>query len=140
MIRKAFAPANWRAPSTGTAGHLSPVGRFRAFLAGIHLSIRAKILLALAIVILMMGLINAVLLVQMLSYSRQYDAIINNITTANSISGNIKPEIDTAMWNIVAGKTEFTQGKQYDIINGVNGKLQKIGSRSGKSWSESEAI
>ncbi len=61
-----------------------------------------------------MGLINAVLLVQMLNYSHQYDAIINNITTANSISGNIKPDIDTAMWNIVAGKTAFSQGKQYD--------------------------
>ena len=64
------------------------------------------------------------LLVQMLNYSRQYDAIINNITTANSISGNIKPEIDTAMWNIVAGKTAFSQGNQYEIINEVNSKLQ----------------
>jgi hypothetical protein len=79
MFRKAFATVGWRSPSAGTAGRLSPVESLRAFLAGIHLSIRAKILLALAIVILMMGLINAVLLVQMLSYSRQYDAIINNI-------------------------------------------------------------
>src|SRR5512139_4035811 len=110
MFRKAFATVGWRLPSAGAAGRLSPIRRFRAVLAGIHLSIRTKILLVLAIVILMMGLINAVLLVQMLNYSRQYDAIINNITTANSISGNIKPDIDTAMWNIVAGKTEFTQG------------------------------
>jgi two-component system sensor histidine kinase YesM len=124
MFRKAFATVGWRIPSTRTATRSSLLGRFRAFLAGIHLSIRAKILLVLAIVILMMGLINAVLLVQMLNFSRQYDAIINNITTANSISGNIKPDIDTAMWNIVAGKTDFTQGKQYDIINDVNGKLQ----------------
>src|SRR5512143_3977858 len=124
MFRKAFATTSWRVPHAGTTGHSSSVGRLRAFLAGIHLSIRAKILLALAIVILMMGLINAVLLVQMLIYNHQYDAIINNITTANSISGNIKPDIDTAMWNIVAGRTAFTEGKQYDIINGVNGKLQ----------------
>jgi two-component system sensor histidine kinase YesM len=124
MFRKAFATVGWRIPNAGTAGRLVPAARFRAFLAGIHLSIRAKILLALAIVILMMGLINAVLLVQVLHYSRQYDAIINNITTANSISGNIKPEIDTAMWNIVAGRTDFTHGKPYDIINEVNGKLQ----------------
>ena len=124
MFRKAFAPAGWRAPSTATAGRPAPIERLRASLAGIHLSIRAKILLALAIVILMMGLINAVLLVQMLYYSRQYDAIINNITTANSISGNIKPDIDTAMWNIVAGKTAFSQGNQYEIIADVNSKLQ----------------
>ena len=124
MFRKAFATVSWRLPNAGAIGRVPPIGQLRTLLAGIHLSIRAKILLSLAIVILMMGLINAVLLVQMLSYSRQYDAIINNITTANSISGNIKPDIDTAMWNIVAGKTEFAQGKQYDIISGVNSKLQ----------------
>ncbi len=124
MFRKAFATAGWHIPGNRMADRLPLAERLRALAAGIHLSIRAKILLSLAIVILMMGLINAVLLVQMLSYSRQYDAIINNITTANSISGNIKPDIDTAMWNIVAGRTEFTQGNQYEIINGVNGKLQ----------------
>jgi two-component system sensor histidine kinase YesM len=124
MFRKAFATVGWRIPDSGTTGHPAPTERFRTFLAKIHLSIRAKILLALAIVVLMMGLINAVLLVQMLNYSFQYDAIINNITTANSIGGDIKSNIDTAMWNIVAGKTDFTQGKQYDIIDEVNGKLQ----------------
>jgi two-component system sensor histidine kinase YesM len=124
MFRKAFATAGWRLPNAGTIGRLSPLGWFRAWLTGIHLSIRTKILLALASVIFMMGLSNAVLLVQMLSYIRQYDAIISNITTANSISGNIKPDIDTAMWNIVAGKTEFSEGKQYAIINGVNDKLR----------------
>jgi len=86
MFRKAFATVGWRLPNAGAIGRVSPVGQLRTLLAGIHLSIRAKILLSLAIVILMMGLINAVLLVQMLSYSRQYDAIINNITTANSIT------------------------------------------------------
>src|SRR5512136_935265 len=124
MFRKAFATTGWRAPAAETTSRTSPRERLRTLLAGIHLSIRAKILLSLAIVILMMGLINAVLLVQMLSYSRQYDAIINNITTANSISGYIKPAIDTEMWNIVAGKTAFKDGQQYDIINGVNSKLQ----------------
>jgi len=90
----------------------------------INLSIQAKILLSLCMVILLMGAINAILMVQMLNYSRQYDAIITNITTANSISGSIKPAIDAEMWNIVAGKTEFKKGKQYEIINDANGKLR----------------
>ncbi len=124
MFRKATAPNSWRLPDTAAILHVSPLKRLRAFLARIHLSIRAKILLALAIVIVMMGVINAVLLVQMLSYSHQYDAIINTIPTANSISGNIKPQIDSAMWDIVAGRTAFEAGKQYTIINGVNSKLQ----------------
>ena len=126
MFKRAFATANGRIftkPTTDSDSEFA-IGRSRTFLPGVHLSIRSKILLALASVILMMGLINAVLLVQMLSYSRQYDAIINNITTANSINGHIKPDIDTAMWNIVAGRTAFAQGKQYDLINGVDNTLQ----------------
>jgi two-component system sensor histidine kinase YesM len=136
MLRKAFATIGWRVPSAGTIGRVSPIERLRAFLGGIHLSIRSKILLSLAIVILMMGTINAVFLVQMLNYSRQYDAIINNITTANSISGNIKPNIDTAMWNIVAGRTEFSQGKQYEIIDEVNGKLQWMADHAASAESQ----
>ncbi len=71
-----------------------------------------------------MGVTNALLVAQVLNYSSQYDAIITNITTANSISGNIKPDIDTEMWRIVSGTVEFKQGQQYKIINSVNNKLQ----------------
>jgi two-component system sensor histidine kinase YesM len=123
MFQKATDPAGWSPPQTEAPGRAAPARSMRASLAGIHLSIRSKILLALAIVIVMLGLTNAVLLVQVLIYNQQYDAIINNITTANSISGSIKPDIDTAMWNIVAGKTAFTAGRQYDIVHNVNDKL-----------------
>jgi len=90
----------------------------------VSFSIRVKILLSLCIVILLMGTANVLVVVQMLNYSRQYDAIINNITTANSFSGSIKPDIDNEMYNIVAGKTQFDQGKQYQIINDVNAKVK----------------
>jgi two-component system, sensor histidine kinase YesM len=79
-----------------------------------------KILVSLCIVILLMGTTNVVSMLQVLSYSRQYDAIITNITTANSISGSIKPDIDNEMWKIVAGKIEFSEGKQYEIITDIN--------------------
>ena len=126
MFKRAFATTNGRIFSRPAPEPNSEIafGRSRAILPGVHLSIRTKILLALASVIVMMGLINGVLLVQMLNYNHQYDAIINNITTANSISGYIKPAIDSEMWNIVAGKTAFKNGQQYDIISGVNSKLQ----------------
>jgi two-component system, sensor histidine kinase YesM len=112
--------------ATSPAGKtpLRYIGRVVDFLAAMNLSIRAKILLSLCIVILLMGTTNAVLMLQVQHYSHQYDAIITNITTANSINGYIKPAIDTEMWNIVAGRTEFAEGKQYEIINGVNDKLQ----------------
>lgn len=92
--------------------------------AGVNLSIRAKILTSLCIVIFLMGTTNVVSMLQVLSYSRQYDAIITNITTANSISGSIKPDIDNEMWKIVAGKIKFSEGNQYEILDGVDAKVR----------------
>ena len=105
---------------------LKYVGRLADFLAGINLSIRTKILVALCIVILLMGATNIVSMMQVLRYSRQYDAIINNITTANSISGRVKSDIDTEMWKIVAGKVEFSEGQQYEIIDNVDAEVRRM--------------
>lgn len=102
---------------------LRSLRRLADLIAEINLSIRAKILVSLCIVILIMGTANAMLVSQVLNYSRQYDAIITNITTANSISGNIKPDIDTEMWKIVAGNVEFKNGRQYQLIQNINDKL-----------------
>ena len=99
--------------------------------ATINLSVRIKILLALGIVILIMSITNILLVVQVLNYSRQYDAIIANITAANSISGRIKLDIDTEMWRIVAGKVEFKAGKQYEIIDDANAKLRQMMENTG---------
>jgi two-component system sensor histidine kinase YesM len=92
----------------------------------VHFSIRTKILLALGLVIVTIGATNAIFVGKILDYSRKYDAIITNITTANSISGNIKRDIDTEMWQIVAGKNSFEQGKQYQIIEDVNQKILRM--------------
>jgi len=88
---------------------LKHLGRLADSLAGLNLSIRAKILVSLCIVIFLMGITNIVSMLQVRSYSRQYDAIITNITTANSISGSIKPDIDNEMWKIVSGKVKFSE-------------------------------
>jgi len=93
------------------------------YFAGIHLSIRTKILLSFLIVIFLMSAINGMLIMQVLKFNRQFDAIISNIITANSINGYINPAIDSEMWNVVAGKTEFDEGKQYEIIDDVNTKI-----------------
>ena len=122
-FRHILTKARSEASSRGNP-RLKHLRRFADFLAGINVSIRAKILLSLCIVILLMGTTNAALMLQMVNFGHQYDAMMNNITTANSINGYIKPAIDAEMWNIVAGKTEFVQGKQYNIINGVDNTLQ----------------
>lgn len=102
------------------------LGPFLDLVTRANFSVRAKILVSLGMLILIMSITNVVLVVQVMSYSRQYDAIIANITSANSISGRIKVDIDTEMWRIVAGKIEFDEGRQYDIINGVNATLRQM--------------
>jgi two-component system sensor histidine kinase YesM len=105
---------------------LRALRRLADFLAGTNLSIRAKILASLCIVIFLMGITNVVSMLQVLSYSRQYDTIITNITTANSISGSVKLDIDNEMWKIVAGKVEFSEGKQYEIIENVSHQVSEM--------------
>jgi two-component system sensor histidine kinase YesM len=99
------------------------LGRLADFLAGVNFSIRAKILVSLCAVIFLMGITNIVSMLQMLNYSRQYDAIITNITTANSISGSVKPDIDNEIWRIVSGNIKFSEGKQYQTLDNVNTKV-----------------
>ena len=137
MLHKTAANDHWQrirrlSPGIDPADWLPfrAIRRLADGLAHLNISIRIKILLSLGIVILMLGMTNAVLLWQMLDYSRRYDAIINNIMTANSINGYIKPAIDTEMWNIVAGKTEFVAGRQYDIIADVDDKLRSMSQRA----------
>ncbi|GIK39851.1 MAG: histidine kinase [Chloroflexota bacterium] len=102
------------------------MGKFIDFFAGIHLSLRRKILLSFFVVIFLMAAINAVLILEVLRFNRQYDTIITNITTANSINGYIKPAIDTEMWNIVAGKKEFKEGNHYEIIEQVDAQVTSM--------------
>jgi two-component system sensor histidine kinase YesM len=116
-----------RANAAAGAGLRSPLryfGRLADFVGGVNLSIRVKILVSLCVVIFLMGMTNVVSMLQVLNYSRQYDAIITNITTANSVSGSVKPDIDNEMWKIVAGKIKFSEGKQYEIIDGVEAKVR----------------
>jgi len=100
------------------------MGRLADSIAGVNLSIRAKILISLCIVILLMGITNVVSMLQVLNYSRQYDAIITNITTANSINGSVKTDIDNEMWKIVSGNIAFSDGKQYEIIANADAQVR----------------
>lgn len=92
----------------------------------LKLSIRDKILLALLIVVFLMSVPYVFLIVPGMEYKAQYDALIQNITTANSINGYIKPSIDAEMWEIVAGKKPFSQGSQYTILDDVDQRVQQM--------------
>lgn len=109
--------------SESTTGFME---KFIALFASIRFSLRTKILLSFFTVIVLLTAMNIILMLEVLRFSGQYDAIITNITAANSINGYIKTSIDTEMWDIVSGKTEFDQGNQYLIIDQVNDQIESM--------------
>src|SRR5436305_1629699 len=92
----------------------------------LKLSIRGKILLALLMVVLLMSVPYIFLSIPGMEYKAQYDTIIQNITTANSINGYIKPSIDAEMWEIIAGKKSFSQGSQYAVLADVDQRVEQM--------------
>jgi two-component system, sensor histidine kinase YesM len=100
--------------------------KFIVFFSSIPMSLRSKIIVSFFTVIILLSATNALLALEVMRFNRNYDAIITNITTANSINGYIKPAIDTEMWDIVAGKKEFKEGSQYQIIAQVNNQIESM--------------
>jgi len=107
-------------------GAVPPARRAGRLLIHMRLSIRDKILLALLMVVFLMSVPYVFLIVPGIAYKTQYDTIIQNITTANSINGYIKPTIDAEMWDIIAGKKPFSQGNQYSTLNDVDQRIQQM--------------
>jgi two-component system sensor histidine kinase YesM len=56
----------------------------------------------------------------------QYEGIIENVYSANSLSSSLKGEIYTTMWNIVTGKTEFKDNTQYALIDRIRENLDHL--------------
>lgn len=108
-----------------TAGEHVPayLEKFIDLFSRIHISLRTKINLSFLVVIVLLSATNILLALEVMRFYQKYDAIMTNITTANSINGYIKPAIDTEMWNIVAGKKEFRYGGQYQIIQQVDDQV-----------------
>jgi two-component system sensor histidine kinase YesM len=100
--------------------------KFIVLFSSIRLSLRSKIIISFFTVIILLSATNTILTLEVMRFNNKYDAIMTNITSANSINGYIKPAIDTEMWNIVAGKKEFKDGSQYQIIDSVNHQLESM--------------
>jgi two-component system, sensor histidine kinase YesM len=92
----------------------------------IPVSIRTRIVFSFFLIILIMGGVNATVIFSGLQYKYQYDNLLQNITTANSINGYVKPTIDSIMWDIVSGKQNFKEGSQYLVLDDVNLKIKSM--------------
>lgn len=52
-------------------------------------------------------------------HTKQYDAIISNVSQANEISTIAKENIPNELWEIVCGKKRFANGQQYQMIKKI---------------------
>ncbi|HAE22589.1 MAG TPA: two-component sensor histidine kinase, partial [Spirochaetaceae bacterium] len=69
------------------------------------------------------------LLISTLYYNitlNQYEGIIENVYGANSLSTRLRGDIYTTIWNVVAGKTEFKDGSQYELIGRIQSRLDEL--------------
>lgn len=59
-------------------------------------------------------------------HTNQYDKIITNVSSANRLSQIVKTEITDEVWNIVSGRVEFKDGKQYEILGEIKTIISDI--------------
>lgn len=107
------------------SGNSQKDNKLIALLSSTNLSVRQKILASFLVIIVAMGSLNIVLVVQTMFYQQQYDAIMNNIITANNLNG-FSYSISTEMWRVVFGKVQFSEGHQYQIIRDVDQQVRQM--------------
>jgi two-component system, sensor histidine kinase YesM len=56
----------------------------------------------------------------------RYERIIENVYSANSLSSRLQGEIYTTMWNVVAGKTTFSDNLQYALMDRIRSHLDEL--------------
>ncbi len=56
----------------------------------------------------------------------QYERIIENVYSANSLSSRLQDEIYITIWNVVAGKTRFGDNTQYELIASIRSRLDEL--------------
>lgn len=54
-----------------------------------------------------------------LIHTRSYNMIISNVSTANRIIRIAKNDIPEELWNIICGKKEIKEGRQYELMNEI---------------------
>ena len=56
----------------------------------------------------------------------QYEGIIENVYSANSLSSVVQDKIYPTIWYVVAGKSEFTDNTQYELIGSIRDRLDEL--------------
>ena len=89
-------------------------------------SIKKHLSFSYIFIIVLMIIPTAYSIIAQRMYTLQYDKIITNVSRANRLSQIVKTEISDEIWDIVAGKVDFTQGRQYVILERIRSGIAEI--------------
>lgn len=56
----------------------------------------------------------------------QYEGIIENVYSANSLSSVVQDEVYPTIWRVVSGKTKFEENTQYELIEKIRSRLDEL--------------
>ncbi len=59
-------------------------------------------------------------------HTQQYNKIISNVSNANRINIIAKEDIPEELWNIICGKKEIVDGRQYEMMNEITLGLEEM--------------
>lgn len=89
-------------------------------------SIKERIKISYVIIILLMITPPVITIFSFIVQMGRYDRIITSVSKTNSLNQTVKMDISNEVWDIVAGNKKFEEGRQYDIIDGINESLEDI--------------
>lgn len=112
--------------AVGRAPAAPIVERRRTLRDRLRMTVRAKILLSFLVVVLLFGSVTTLFMVRALQYDREYGAMLSNSMAANTLSSEFKIQVDSALWDTVAGKAVLTGGPAYALIDELDANVRAL--------------
>ena len=88
-------------------------------------SLKQRLLLLNAIVMVPLGVLAIYLIVVMKDFTGAYNQIVKNVTAINNYNLNFKEEMDYAMYRVVIGSVSFDELKKGDKIDDIYSSVVK---------------
>ncbi len=89
-------------------------------------SIQQTIKASYIIIICLMFIAPAISLGSSWFQTVRYDRMITNVSQTNRVNQIIKSDISNELWDVVAGNKTFEEGRQYEILDDVDRRLDEI--------------
>ena len=93
-------------------------------------SIREMLKVSYQVIIAIMAVPTVIVLIAIWLMTHQYSASVANINTATELQKTVQSQITEEIWDIIAGKKNFNDGSQYQLIDRIERDLGQLDSRN----------